>query len=52
MQVSDSMLQVFWLEGESQINQYEQIDFLYRFYHQQLPISDSTYSIMKKANGH
>jgi beta-lactamase class D len=48
MLVKDSSLQTFWLEGVSQINQFEQIDFLIRFYKQQLPISDSTYSIMKK----
>jgi beta-lactamase class D len=38
----------FWLEGESQINQIQQINFLRRFYQSDLPISKRTENIMKK----
>jgi beta-lactamase class D OXA-209 len=47
MQVDSLNLDKFWLEGPSAISQFEQIDFLYRFYHQQLPISKNTFSAMK-----
>lgn len=48
MDVDSSNLDLFWLEGYSRINQFEQIDFLRRFYHSELDISDSTESIMKR----
>lgn len=38
----------FWLEGDSKINQFEQIDFLKRFNEKRLPISDRTYEIMSR----
>jgi beta-lactamase class D len=47
MQVKDGNLTVFWLEGESKINQFEQIDFLQRFYDKKLPITPRTHSIIK-----
>ncbi|MEZ4920343.1 MAG: class D beta-lactamase [Saprospiraceae bacterium] len=47
MQFDSSYLDKFWLEGESGISQFEQIDFLHRFYTSQLPISERTESIMK-----
>jgi beta-lactamase class D OXA-209 len=37
----------FWLEGASEITQFEQIDFLERFYFSELPISKRTETIMK-----
>lgn len=48
MKVDSSNLQMFWLEGDSKISQFEQIDFLNRFYHSELPISKRTASIMKR----
>lgn len=47
MVVDSSSLDLFWLQGDSKINQFEQIDFLKRFYQSQLPISERTESIMK-----
>lgn len=38
----------FWLSGESRINQFEQINFLKKFYQSELPISARTERIMKK----
>ena len=38
----------FWLVGESKINQFEQINFLRRLYHSQLPITKRTESIFKQ----
>ena len=38
----------FWLEGESRINQFQQIDFLKRLYQSALPISERTDSLMKE----
>lgn len=37
----------FWVEGESRITPFEQIDFLQRLYHEKLPVSDRTYSMVK-----
>ena len=37
----------FWLEGDSRISASQQIDFLYRFYFSELPISRRTERIMK-----
>ena len=48
MIVDSSSIDKFWLEGESKINQYEQIDFLKRFYVKELPISKKTHEIMRK----
>jgi beta-lactamase class D len=47
MVVDSSSIDVFWLEGDSRISQFEQVDFLYRFYTSRLPISDRTEKIMK-----
>lgn len=38
----------FWLEGDSRISQFQQIDFLKRLVNKKLPISEKTYSIMSK----
>lgn len=48
MKVDESNIDVFWLEGESGISQYQQIDFLTRFYFSKLPIAESTELIMKR----
>ena len=48
MDVNTSNLDEFWLEGESKINQFQQIDFLSRFYKSELPISEETHKIMKR----
>ena len=48
MQVDSTNIDVFWLEGESKINQFQQIDFLKRFYKSELPISELPENIMKK----
>ncbi|GGH00781.1 beta-lactamase [Polaribacter pacificus] len=48
MQVSASNIDLFWLAGDSKINQLEQIDFLKRLYQSQLPISKRTENIIKR----
>ncbi len=48
MEVADSTIDVFWLEGNSGISQFEQVDFLKRFHNEKLPLKPSTYSIMKR----
>lgn len=48
MEVDSSTIDIFWLEGESKITQFQQIDFLKRFYLSKLPISERTETIMKK----
>lgn len=47
MKVNPTNIELFWLEGESRINQFQQIDFLKRFYQSELPISERTEAIMK-----
>lgn len=41
-------LDKFWLEGESRISSFEQMDFIIRFHNNKLPISKSTKEIMMK----
>jgi len=41
-------LDMFWLEGKSEINQFQQIDFLRAFNEQKLPISKRTHTIMRR----
>ncbi len=48
MDVNETTLDNFWLEGKSKISQFEQIDFLKRLYNSSLPISKRTDSIVKK----
>jgi len=48
MIVDSASIDLFWLEGPSEISQFGQIDFLYRFYKSQLPISERTETIMKR----
>jgi len=47
MKVDSTNIDLFWLEGESRISQFQQIDFLKRFYESKLPISDRTEKLMK-----
>lgn len=46
MVVDTSTIDRFWLEGVSLINQFQQIEFLKRFYEKQLPISNHTQKTM------
>lgn len=48
MDVDSTNIDMFWLEGTSSINQFQQIDFLKRFYKNKLPISTETTRLMKK----
>ena len=48
MKVSSKNLDIFWLAGESKINQFQQIDFLKRFFNSELEISKRTEDIMKR----
>lgn len=48
MIVDSNNIDLFWLEGDSKISQKEQVDFLNRFYHKQLPIPERTHQIMKR----
>ncbi len=48
MVVDSNSIDNFWLEGESSINQFQQIAFLMKFYNKELNISERTYEIMKE----
>ncbi len=48
MNIDSTNIDVFWLEGDSKISQFQQIDFLKRFRESQLPISKRTERIMKR----
>ena len=48
MQVNSTNLDMFWLQGESRISQFEQIDFLQRLYRSELPISKRNEIIIKR----
>lgn len=48
MKVDSTNIDIFWLEGESKINQFQQIDFLKRLYTSKLPISERTEKIIKR----
>jgi len=48
IKVDSLTLDNFWLIGDSHITQFEQIEFLKRFYESKLPISKRTESIMKR----
>lgn len=47
MNVDSTNVDMFWLEGKSKISQFQQIDFLKRFYEKKLLISSRTQSLMK-----
>ena len=46
MVISDSTLDMFWLEGASTITPMQQLDFLRRFHDKKLPITNATYETM------
>lgn len=48
MVVDSASLDLFWLEGDSKITAMEQINFLSRLYHSQLPITPRTEKIIKE----
>lgn len=48
MIVDSTNIDVFWLQGASRINQFQQIKFLKRLYNSELPIAQRTEAIMKK----
>lgn len=48
MKVDSTNIDLFWLEGESRISQFQQIDFLKRLYQSKLPISERTETIIKR----
>lgn len=48
MVVDSSTIDNFWLEGDSKISQFQQIDFLQRLYKSQLPIAERTEKIIKR----
>ncbi|MGB1294498.1 MAG: penicillin-binding transpeptidase domain-containing protein [Flavobacteriales bacterium] len=48
MVLDSNTLTNFWLEGNSGINQFQQIEFLQSFEGSQLPVSERTESIMKR----
>lgn len=48
MHVDSTNLDSFWLQGKSRINQFQQMDFLLRFYKSQLSISKRTETIVKE----
>lgn len=47
MVVDSASLDLFWLEGDSRITAMEQINFLSKLYHSQLPITPRTEKIIK-----
>ncbi len=48
VKVDSASLDLFWINGKSTISAFEQIDFLSRFYHSKLPISERTEKIVKE----
>ena len=48
MAFDSTNLDMFWLEGQSEISQYQQIAFLRTFNEQRLPISNRTHTIMRR----
>lgn len=48
MRVDSTNIADFWLQGNSRINQFQQINFLQRFHESKLPISERTEKIMKR----
>ncbi len=48
MQVDSSSEDVFWLEGDSKISQFQQISFLSGLHHQQYDLKKRSYNIIKR----
>jgi len=47
MKLDSNSIDIFWLQGKSEITPFQQIDFLERFYTNELPISERTFELMK-----
>jgi len=47
MEVDSSDVDLFWVQGQSIITQFEQIEFLQRFYNSELPVSKKSESLLK-----
>ncbi len=48
MVFDSTTIDLFWLEGESKISMNQQLDFMNRFYNNELPISVKTSEVMKR----
>jgi beta-lactamase class D len=48
MIIDTNSIDVFWLEGDSKVTQFEQIDFLKKFYLNELNLSERTNGIMRR----
>jgi len=48
MEFTEATLDNFWLSGNSKISQYQQIDFIERFYHDGLGVSEKTSDMVKE----
>ena len=48
IELDSTTIDDFWLQGNSKITQFQQIDFLRRFYNVELPINKRTNTIMKR----
>ena len=48
IEVTSANLDSFWLQGSARISQFQQIDFLSRFYQSKLPISKRAQTIVKE----
>ena len=48
MVFDSTSIENFWLEGNSKISQFQQIDFLKRLFNKELPIKEKTYTVMKQ----
>ncbi len=48
MKIDSSNIDLFWLEGESKISQFEQIEFLQKLQEERLPISSRTLKTIKR----
>jgi len=46
--IDSSIIDLFWLDSDFKISQFQQINFLNRFYHSQLPIAERTQTLMKR----
>ena len=48
MVFDSTSIENFWLEGNSKISQFQQIDFLKRLFNKELPIKEKTYEVMNQ----
>ena len=47
MEITPANIDRFWLEGESRITPFQQVEFLKRFYFKELPLTKETFATMK-----